>query len=144
MVSYGKNLVMRDTLGFIHGWMQIQEDNKLAIENFHHLNDPSDSNAICVLEGKEEMEANEYTHFVNHDFRLFFLEKKDGAKIGCARLHKWEDRLDIGCYIIPSERGKDYAIEVLQILGSSLLIPAKRVQEMVDAWLKLNKYKHTL
>jgi hypothetical protein len=142
MVFYGKNLVMRDTLGLIHGWMQIQEHNDLV--GFHHLHDPSDSNSICVFEGKEEMEANEYTHFVNYDFRLFILEKKDGAKIGCALLHKWEDRLDIGCYIIPSERGKDYAIEVLQILGSSLLIPAKRVQEMVDAWLKLDKHKHTL
>ena len=134
---------MRDTLGFIHGWMQMQKDNKLD-ETFRHLDDPSESNAICVLEGKEEMEANEYTRFVKHDFRLFFLEKKDGAKIGCARLHKWEDRLDVGCYIIPSERGKGYAIEVLQILGNSLLIPAKRVQEMVDAWLKLDKHKHTL
>jgi hypothetical protein len=141
MVFYGKNLVVRDILGLIHGWMQIQGDDELV--GFHHLHDPSDSNAICVLEGKEEMEANEYTHFVNYDFRLFILEK-DGAKIGCARLHKWEDRLDIGCYIIPSERGKGYAIEVLQILGSSLLIPAKRVQEMVDAWLKLDKCKHTL
>jgi len=143
MVFYGKNLVMRDTLGFIHGWMQIREGADWG-ESFLHLSDATDSNAICVFEGKEEMEANEYTRFVNRDSRYFILEKKDGANVGCARLSKWEGRLEIGCYILPCERGKGYAIEALQILGDSLPVPEKRVQEMVDAWLKLDKHKHTL
>ena len=95
---------MKDVLGYIHGWRQIREGMELG-ESFCHLSDPSDSNAICVLEGKEEIDANEYTHFVNRDSRYFILEKKDGVKVGCARLTKWEDRLDIGCYILPCERG---------------------------------------
>jgi predicted acetyltransferase len=146
MVFHGRNLVMKDTIMIrydLHS-MRTKEEFRRACECFHHLNDPSDSNAICVLESKDELEANGYTRVISDYHRWFIVEKNDGAVIGLARIIWYQDRLDIGCYIIPSERGKGYAIEVVQTMGNSFLIPAKNVRKIVHAWRKLDRHKHTL
>jgi len=149
MVFYGENLVMWDTTVFrydLHS-MRTREEFLLAMDCYRCLNDPSESNAICVLEGKDELEANGYTHtrvLTTYCSRHFILERNDGAVIGVARIWWQQDRLDIGCYIIPEERGKGYAIEVVQIMGNSSLVPAKKVKKIIRAWRKLDRHKHTL
>jgi len=64
----------------------------------------------------------------------FFIEKKDGTKIG-AIFHFPEGRLlEIGYALIPSERGKGYCTEALQIMVDYLFLLKEivRIQAHTD------------
>jgi len=67
--------------------------------------------------------------------KRFFIEKKDGTKIGVINHSKAEDALEIGFTIVPSERGKGYCSEALKIMVDYLFLSKGivRLQARTDA-----------
>ena len=74
------------------------------------------------------------------DFQLFFVEKKDGSKIGfIAHFHvlhlgTGSKLLEIGYSLVPSERGKGYCTEAVEIMVDYLFLSKNivRVQAITD------------
>jgi RimJ/RimL family protein N-acetyltransferase len=74
------------------------------------------------------------------DFKLFFVEKKDGSKIGfVAHFHvlhlgTGSKQLEIGYSLIPSERGKGYCSEAVKLMVDYLFLSkeAMRIQAQTD------------
>ena len=66
--------------------------------------------------------------------KRFFIEKKDGTKIGVINHYKAEDALDIGFTIVPSERDKGYATEAMKIMTDYLFLSKEivRLQARTD------------
>jgi len=69
------------------------------------------------------------------DTRWFFIEKKDGTKIGT--MFHWLNGhlLEIGYVLVPSERGKGYCTEAIQIVLDYLFLSKDiiRIQAHTDA-----------
>jgi RimJ/RimL family protein N-acetyltransferase len=74
------------------------------------------------------------------DFQPFFVEKKDGSRIGfivhfhVLHLGTGTKQLEIGYSLVPSERGKGYGTEALQIMVDYLFLSkeAMRIQVQTD------------
>lgn len=74
------------------------------------------------------------------DFKLFFVEKKDGGKIGfVAHFHVLHlgtgtKQLEIGYSLIPSERGKGYCSEAVKLMVDYLFLSKEvmRIQAQTD------------
>jgi RimJ/RimL family protein N-acetyltransferase len=73
-----------------------------------------------------------------HEKKLFIIEKKDGSKIGFIShfyvLHVAGRQLEIGFSLVPSERGKGYGTEALQIMVDYLFLSKDmmRIQAQTD------------
>jgi len=98
------------------------------------VNDPSFFGEYNPLEQttKAEMEKNYDTAIAER--RRFFIEKKDGTKIGVVNTFPVGDLLEIGFTLIPSERGKGYGPEAVVILVDYLFLARDlvRVQATTD------------
>jgi RimJ/RimL family protein N-acetyltransferase len=74
------------------------------------------------------------------DFQLFFVEKKDGGKIGfIAHFHVLHlgtgtKQTEIGYSLVPNERGKGYCSEAIQIMVDYLFLSKEimRIQAQTD------------
>lgn len=73
-----------------------------------------------------------------YELKYFFIEKKDGSKIGlifhfCV-LHPAGRQLEIGYALIPSERGKGYCTEAIRIMVDYVFLSrdVMRVQALTD------------
>ena len=74
------------------------------------------------------------------DIKPFFIEKKDGSKIGfivhfhVLHLGTGTKQLEIGYTLVPSERGKGYGTEALEIMVDYLFLSkdAMRIQAQTD------------
>jgi len=74
------------------------------------------------------------------DFKPFLIEKKDGSKIGfichfhVLHLGTGTKQLEIGYSLVPSERGKGYCSEAIQIMVDYLFLSKEimRVQAQTD------------
>jgi len=99
-----------------------------------------------VLEGKnvnlrvmEKEDLPLFTEWVNKP-QLFFVEKKDGSKIGfIAHFHvlhlgTGSKLLEIGYSLVPSERGKGYCTEAVEIMVDYLFLSREsmRIQACTD------------
>lgn len=83
---------------------------------------------------QSKAELEKYYDKLTPDQKSFFIQKKDGTKIGLANqftVGKW---LEIGFFLIPSERGKGYCSEAVHILIDCLFLSkdAVRVQAHTD------------
>ena len=73
-----------------------------------------------------------------HEERIFFIEKKDGTKIGIIThfylLHPAGRLLEIGYIMLPSERGKGYCTEAVNIMVDYLFLSKDmmRIQATTD------------
>ena len=69
------------------------------------------------------------------DTKWFFIEKKDGTKIGTMFHWTIENLLEIGYVLIPSERGKGYCTEAVKIVLDYLFLSKNivRIQAHTDA-----------
>lgn len=84
-------------------------------------------------ESKEEIERS-YEN-APPEKRKFFIEKKDGAKIGVVNTFPASGGLlEIGFTLIPNERGKGYGTEAVQILIDYLFLSREliRIQAFTD------------
>jgi RimJ/RimL family protein N-acetyltransferase len=62
----------------------------------------------------------------------FFVQKKDGTKIGIIQHFKAGDQVEIGYVLVPGERGKGYGSEAVQIMVDYLFLHKNivRIQAM--------------
>jgi len=69
-----------------------------------------------------------------HDAKQFFIEKKDGTKIGWIGHFLFGSLLEIFYYLLPSERGKGYGTEAAIIMVDYLFLSKDivRVQARTD------------
>ena len=69
------------------------------------------------------------------DTKWFFIEKKDGTKIGTMFHWPIGNLLEIGCVLIPTERGKGYCTEAVKIVLDYLFLSKNivRIQAHTDA-----------
>ena len=98
------------------------------------VNDPSfwgEHNPL-VQTTKTEMEKN-YDN-APPEKRRFFIEKKDGTKIGVVNTFPVRSFLEIGYALLPSERGKGYCTEVIRLIVDYLFLARDllRVQATTD------------
>ena len=54
--------------------------------------------------------------------KWFFIEKKDGTKVGFIEHHLWGNMLEIGYVLIPAERCKGYCTEAVQLIVDYLFL----------------------
>ena len=54
--------------------------------------------------------------------RWFFMEKKDGTKVGFMEHPLWGNMQEIGYVLIPTERGKGYCTEAVQLIVDYLFL----------------------
>ena len=73
-----------------------------------------------------------------HELKPFIIEKKDGSKIGFIAhfyvLHPAVRQLEVGYSLVPSERGKGYCTEALEIMVDFLFLSKDimRIQALTD------------
>ena len=59
---------------------------------------------------------------LSSDEKWFFIEKKDGTKVGFMHHFLWGNMLEIGYVLIPTERGKGYCTEAVQLMVDYLFL----------------------
>ncbi len=95
------------------------------------LNDPEIFGVFNPLIQPSKMELEEWYDKLSAEGKWFFMEKKDGSKIGA--IHHLKD-MEIGYGLIPSERRKGYCTEAVKIVVD-YLFPSKdtvRIQARTD------------
>jgi len=80
------------------------------------------------------------------DAQWFFVQKKDGTKIGYIAHFLAAGETELGYFIVPSERGKGYVSEAIEIMVDYLFlsrdlvrVQAKADPENVASWKALEK-----
>jgi RimJ/RimL family protein N-acetyltransferase len=80
------------------------------------------------------------------DARWFFVQKKDGTKIGYVAHFLATGETELGYFIVPDERGKGYVSETIEIMVDYVFlsrdvvrIQAKADPENVASWKALEK-----
>ena len=80
------------------------------------------------------------------DAQWFFVQKKDGTKIGYVAHFLAAGETELGYFIVPSERGKGYVSEAIEIIVDYLFlsrdvvrIQAKADPENAPSWKALEK-----
>jgi RimJ/RimL family protein N-acetyltransferase len=71
---------------------------------------------------------------LNPDTKWFFIEKKDGTKIGTMFHFLRGEQLEVGYVLAPTERGKGYGTEAVKIMVDYLFLSKNivRVQAITD------------
>ena len=108
-----------------------KEDSALYTE---WLNNPDFYGEYDSLEQRRRTEVVKSYEDSPPEEKRFFIEKKDGTKIGVINHYKAEDVLDVGFTIVPSERGKGYATEAMKIMTDYLFLSKEivRLQARTD------------
>ena len=85
-----------------------------------------------LQKSKTELERN-YDKLTSKR-RMFFIEKKEGNKIGFINYFAAGKLLEIGFFLIPSERGKGYCLEATNVIVDYLFLSKDivRVQAHTD------------
>jgi len=93
-----------------------KEDLSLVAE---WLNDPEVFGVFNPLIQHSKTELEQWYDKLSAEGRWFFIEKKDGSKIG--EIHHLKD-MEIGYGLVPSERGKGYCTEAVKIMVDYLFL----------------------
>ncbi len=93
-----------------------REDLPLVAE---WLNDPEVFGMFNPLMQHSKMELEGWYDQLSAEGKWFFIEKKDGAKVG--EIHHLKD-MEIGYGLIPSERRKGYCTEAVKIMVDYLFL----------------------
>jgi RimJ/RimL family protein N-acetyltransferase len=99
------------------------------------INDPEFYGEYNPLEQESKAEIEKSYDSAPPEKRKFFIEKKDGTKIGVVNTFPaWGGLLEIGFTLIPSERGKGFGTEAVQILVDYLFLSRElvRIQAFTD------------
>lgn len=93
-----------------------KEDLPLLLE---WLNDPEIFGLFNPLLQLSKMELEDWYENFSTEGKWFFIEKKDGSKIG--EIHHMKD-MEIGYGMIPSERRKGYCTEAVKMMVGYLFL----------------------
>jgi RimJ/RimL family protein N-acetyltransferase len=98
------------------------------------VNDPSFFGEYNPLEQAAKAEVEKSFDTAPPERRRFFVEKKDGTKIGVVGVFKAGALWEIGFTLIPSERGKGYGPEAVTIMVDYLFLSRDlvRIQATTD------------
>jgi len=111
-------VVEKDDLSVIKGWvndlMFMGEDELLPQETLGEL-------------------ERQYERTLNTGGKWFFIEKKDGAKIGYVAHYLARKQHEIGYGVIPSERGRGYGTEAATMIVDYLFLTKDLVRIQADA-----------
>lgn len=75
----------------------------------------------------------EYERTIGNEGKWFFIEKKDGAKIGYVAHYLARKQHEIGYGVIPKERGKGFCTEAATIIVDYLFLTKDIVRIQADA-----------
>jgi RimJ/RimL family protein N-acetyltransferase len=108
-----------------------KEDLKLAAE---WANDPDYSGEYNPLAQHSRAELEKQYDKLTSDERWFFIEKKDGSRIGSVGCGPEGKAMEIGYNLIPSERGKGFGTEAVAIIVDYLFLSKEivRIQAHID------------
>jgi len=98
------------------------------------INNPEFYGEYNPLEQESRAEIEKNYDSAPPEKRKFFVEKKDGTKIGVVNTFPVGGLLEIGFTLIPSERGKGYGTEAVQIMVDYLFLSRDlvRIQAYTD------------
>jgi RimJ/RimL family protein N-acetyltransferase len=98
------------------------------------VNDPSFFGEYNPLEQAAKVEMEKEYDTAPSERKRFFVEKKDGTKIGVVGVFPVGDLWEIGFALIPSERGKGYGTEAVTIFVDYLFLSRDlvRIQATTD------------
>ena len=98
------------------------------------FNDPSFFGEYNPLEQTTKAEMEKSYDNAPSEKRKFFIEKKDGTKIGVVNTFPAAELLEIGFTLISGERGKGYGTEAVTILVDYLFLSRDlvRIQAYTD------------
>ena len=98
------------------------------------VNDPGFFGEYNPLEQTTRTEMEKNYDSAPPEKRKFFIEKKDGTKIGVVNTFPVGELLEIGFTLIPSERGNGYGTEAVTILIDYLFLSKDlvRIQAYTD------------
>jgi RimJ/RimL family protein N-acetyltransferase len=110
-----------------------KEDLPLLLDWFNNPEIAGRYEALDPQQSKIEFERRYDKLGPNEKF--FFIEKKDGSKIGSIGHFPKDSLLEIGYSILPDERGRGYCTEAVQIMVDYLFLSRDivRVQAHIDA-----------
>ena len=88
------------------------------------LNNPQNIGEFNPLHQRSKMEVEKNFEKRSFEQTEFIIEKKDGTKIGNILhfTHPMTNVLEIGTFLIPSERGKGYAVEATHLILDYLFL----------------------
>jgi RimJ/RimL family protein N-acetyltransferase len=100
------------------------------------VNDPSFFGEYNPLEQATKVEMEKNYDTAPPERKRFFIEKKDGTKIGVVGVFPVGDLWEIGFTLIPSERGKGYGTEAVTIFVDYLFLSRDLVRIQAQADLR--------
>jgi diamine N-acetyltransferase len=97
-------------------------------------NDPEFFGEFVWLPQQSRTEREKWYENLPADARFFFIEKKDGTKIGTIAHFLSGGRMEVGYLLIPNERRKGYCSEAVTVMVDYLFLSKNimRVQAMTD------------
>jgi ribosomal-protein-alanine N-acetyltransferase len=98
------------------------------------VNDPTFFGEYNPLEQTTKGEMEKSYETASPERKRFFVEKKDGTKIGVIGVFPVGDLWEIGFTLIPSERGKGYGTEAVTMMVDYLFLSRNlvRIQATTD------------
>jgi ribosomal-protein-alanine N-acetyltransferase len=102
-----------------------KEDLSLLVEWFNNLKFTGRYDPVDAQQSKAEIEKKYGA--LGSEEKWFFIEKKDGTKVGFIGTHLFGE-LEIGYALIPAERGKGYCTEAVGIMVDYLFMSKDRVR----------------
>ena len=108
--------------------LRLMEKEELHIVA-HWLNDPEFIGEYESQESINELEKS----FSRTGSQWFFIEKKDGSKIGWAAKYLVGGQTTVGFGVAPAERGQGYATEAANIIVDYLFLTSSVVRVQADA-----------
>ena len=102
-----------------------REDLPFLLEWFNSLDFIGRYDPVDAQQSKADI-AKKYEK-LGPEEKWFFVEKKDGTKVGFIGTHLFGD-LEIGYAIVPIERGKGYCTEAVKIMVDYLFLSKDRVR----------------
>jgi RimJ/RimL family protein N-acetyltransferase len=92
------------------------------------VNDPDFFGEFMQLMQVSRAEEEKYYDNLPLGTKFFFIEKKDGSKVGTIWHYQEGRLLEIGYALVPSERGKGYCSEAAQIIVDYLFLSKEIVR----------------
>jgi RimJ/RimL family protein N-acetyltransferase len=113
--------------------LRVQEKEDLALVA-EWLNNPEVSGAYNPLRQISRAELEKNYDNAPHENKWFFIEKRDGSKIGYMGHFLVGKLWEISYALIPSERGKSYCTEAVKIMVDYLFLSkdTARIQAHID------------
>lgn len=107
------------------------------------LNDPAFFGEYNPIEQTTKLEMEKSYDSAHPERKRFFVEKKDGTKIGVVGVFPVGDLWEIGFALIPSERRKGYCTEAVTLMVDYLFLSRDLVRIQASADLR-NKASQSL